>query len=291
MSKYLRPLLAVLLFVVIQGITSVFVMLGVVFFCMYEHARQTGESIFTGSSFPDMMPQMKVGEMSAIMIISGLVTLLLLVKPLSSLRWPKAFDIHDVQWRKTPAAIVGCVAGVLAVNLLCEHLNLPDWTGEDIIGLMDSVPGVLAVGVLGPVVEEAVFRESLLGELLLQKVTPWKAILISALLFGLIHGNPAQIPAACIIGLLLGVVYWKTGNIVLPILLHIANNLFCVAQYWVMGEAADNFSMSEWMGGDPVAMVVATLSAMLCIGAIAHFVRDYPVVMTPENSDDDIKYI
>ncbi len=291
MSKYLRPLLAVLLFVVTQGVTSLFVMLAVVFFCMCEQARKTGESIFSLSSFPEMMPQMMVGEMSAIMIISGLATLLLLVKPLSCLRWPKAFDVHDVQWHKTPAAIIGCIAGVLAVNLLCERLSLPDWTGDDLVGLMDSVPGVLAVGVLGPVVEEAVFREALLGEMLLQKVAPWKAILISALAFGLIHGNPAQIPAATIIGLMLGVVYWKTGNIVLPILLHMANNLFCVAQFWVMGDAANTFSMSEWMGGDPIALVVAALSVLLCAAALAKFVRDYPVVLTPENSDDDIKYL
>lgn len=290
MKNCLRPLLSVFLFVAIQGVTSIFVMFLIVLVCMCQKASQTGVGIFTAASFPDELPQVSVGEMATIMLVSGIVTLWVLAKPVRSLRWPKALSARDVHWRVVPLALLAFVLGVLAVNLFCECLDLPDWVGDDLAGLMDTLPGVLAVGVVGPLVEEAVFREALLGGMLLEKVSPWKAILISSLVFGAIHFNPAQVPAAFAIGVMLGVVYWRTGNIVLPWLLHMANNLFCVGQTWVLGDSARNFSLSNWMGGAPVSMVVLAVSLLLCVGLFIAFVRSYPVVETPETCDDDIKY-
>ena len=291
MSKYLRPLLAVLLFVVVQGVTALIVSFGVKVYYMWEMARKTGESLFSTDVSLAIQPQASTGLLVSIIFISSLITLWALVKPCRYVRFPLAFDARDVHWRWVPAAILACMAGILAVNLFTERFELPDWVGGEVMGLVSTLPGVLAVGVVGPILEEAVFREALLGGMLLEKVRPWIAILISALVFGLVHGNPAQFPAAFIIGLLLGVIYYKTGNIVVPILMHMANNLICVAQAWALGDAASTFSLGEWMGGDPVALGVLGISVMACIGLLYHFVRHYPVVVTQENSDDDIKYI
>lgn len=290
MREYLRPLLSVFLFVVIQGVTSIFVMLLVVLFCMWQKASQTGVSIFSAAAYPDELPQVSVDEMATIMLVSGVITLCVLAKPMGSLRWPRALRARDVRWRMVPQALVAFMLGVLAVNLFCECIDLPDWVGDELAGLMDTLPGVLAVGVVGPLVEEAVFREALLGGMLLEKVSPWKAILISSLAFGIIHFNPAQVPAAFAIGMMLGVVYWRTGNIVLPWLLHMANNLFCVGQTWALGDSARSFSLGNWMGGIPVSLAVLAVSLLLCVWLFASFVRRYPVVATPENCDDDIKY-
>ena len=51
------------------------------------------------------------------------------------------------------------------------------------------------------------------------------AIVVSALAFGLMHGNMAQTPMAFLIGLVLGYVAAKSGNIRQTILIHMANNL------------------------------------------------------------------
>ena len=55
-------------------------------------------------------------------------------------------------------------------------------------------------------------------------VKPRNAIIISALVFGLVHFNPWQFIGAFLLGLVLGVVYFKTKSLLMPILLHFFNN-------------------------------------------------------------------
>ena len=49
-------------------------------------------------------------------------------------------------------------------------------------------------------------------------------IAVSAALFSLIHMNPAQMPHAFIIGLLLGWMFYRTGSIVPAVAFHWTNN-------------------------------------------------------------------
>lgn len=291
MTKYLRPLLAVCTFVAVQAITCTVVYVLLILECMRETAARTGGSIFSTSSYPNVLPELTVGNTVEILVVSSLVTLILLVGVLRLVRFPRTFDARSVHWFKVPAALVGSAAGILAVSLFSEFFDLPDFTGGSLTKMMDSLPGILAVGVLGPILEEVVFREALLGGMFAQRVSPWKAILISAFVFGAVHFNPAQFPAAFCIGLLLGVVYWKTGNIVVTSIIHMANNLLCVALVRGLGDAADTFSLGQWMGGGMVSIVVAGLSLLLCVGMFAVFIRTYPQVATPEDYDDDLKYI
>ena len=80
----------------------------------------------------------------------------------------------------------------------------------------------LYVTILGPISEELLFRG-----LLLRLLKPWgkqTAVLVSALVFGLFHGNIIQIPFAFLVGLVLGYVTVEY-SIVWAIVLHIFNNL------------------------------------------------------------------
>lgn len=291
MTKYFRPLLAVCTFVVVQAMTSIVVYVLLILECMRENAVRTGGSMFSASNYPNVQPELTAGNTVVMLIVSSLVTLILLARVLHQVRFPYTFDARSVHWPKVPAALVGSAAGILAVNLLSEYFDLPDFTGGSLTEMMDSLPGILAVGVLGPILEEVVFREALLGGMLVQGASPWKAILISAFVFGAVHFNPAQFPAAFCIGLLLGVVYWKTGNIVVTSIVHMANNLLCVALVKRLGDAADTFSLGQWLGGGMVPVMLAGLSLLLCVGMFAVFIRTYPQVATPEDYDDDLKYI
>lgn len=78
---------------------------------------------------------------------------------------------------------------------------------------------------LGPIAEELLFRG-----IVLRTLRPWgkqAAILISALVFGLFHGNVVQIPFAFAVGVVLGYVAVE-HSILWAIVLHIINN-FVVA--------------------------------------------------------------
>ena len=78
--------------------------------------------------------------------------------------------------------------------------------------------------ILAPLWEELFFRGVLLRRFML-KWSPQKSIVISAIIFGLIHINPITIGFAFCFGCLLGYVYVKTKSIVVPMVLHSFNNL------------------------------------------------------------------
>jgi membrane protease YdiL (CAAX protease family) len=59
----------------------------------------------------------------------------------------------------------------------------------------------------------------------------WLMIALSAFLFALIHMNPAQMPHAFLIGLLLGWLYMRTGSIMPGVAYHWANNTAAYALY------------------------------------------------------------
>lgn len=83
----------------------------------------------------------------------------------------------------------------------------------------------LYVGFLGPIAEELLCRGLVLR--LLQPYGKRFAIVLSALLFGLFHGNVVQIPFAFLVGLVLGYVTVEY-SVVWAMVLHIINNFVLV---------------------------------------------------------------
>lgn len=95
------------------------------------------------------------------------------------------------------------------VNNLFESLNLPV---------------VLYVSLFGPIIEEYIFRWKLLNRL--RPLGEKAAILFSALMFGLMHGNLSQTLYATAIGIVLGYVAVKTGRLKYNCILHIMINSY-----------------------------------------------------------------
>lgn len=81
----------------------------------------------------------------------------------------------------------------------------------------------LLVGFLGPVAEELVCR-SIFYEAYKKQVSPVKAMIFSALIFGLLHMNLNQMPYAFALGILLVLLKEATGTILAPILFHVFFN-------------------------------------------------------------------
>lgn len=82
---------------------------------------------------------------------------------------------------------------------------------------------VISSGVLGPILEEVLFRYLLYNRL--KKVySTKKAHFINISIFALIHLSPIKIIYAFILGSILTRVYEKNQNILAPILIHIAAN-------------------------------------------------------------------
>lgn len=84
----------------------------------------------------------------------------------------------------------------------------------------------ISVGVIPPLIEELSFRGIVLGKL--RKYGDSFAIIVSALLFGLMHGNIIQMPMAFISGLALGYLVIKTNSISPSIIVHFFNNFISI---------------------------------------------------------------
>lgn len=99
--------------------------------------------------------------------------------------------------------------------------------------IFESVLWLIAMAVLPPILEEAVFRGAILGTM--KQYMGRGAIFFSAALFALMHANFNQIPVAFCMGLILGWFAYSTGSIVVPIILHACNNLLSVGYSLLSG--------------------------------------------------------
>lgn len=91
-----------------------------------------------------------------------------------------------------------------------------------------GVPLVLAVllyAVVTPVVEELLFRWLIYGRILRIMGAPF-AICLTALFFGIFHGNLLQGIYAALMGAALALLLYWSGNLWLPIVFHMAANAF-----------------------------------------------------------------
>lgn len=88
-----------------------------------------------------------------------------------------------------------------------------------------SLPiGLLIFGVLMPVVEELMFRGVLYNRIK-QSFGTLIAVVLSALIFGLYHGNVVQFVYATILGLVMALLYEKFQMLLAPILFHCSANI------------------------------------------------------------------
>ncbi|KIC64295.1 CPBP family intramembrane glutamic endopeptidase [Chryseobacterium taiwanense] len=113
----------------------------------------------------------------------------------------------------------------------------------------DPVIMLITAVVMAPIFEEIIFRGIIQKGLINKGVEPWKAILFASVVFGLVHANPWQFVGAVLLGCVLGLVYYKTKSLLLPMLLHAFNNLCSsILIFYTKNESfADAFKVSEWV--------------------------------------------
>ncbi|TAL70434.1 MAG: CPBP family intramembrane metalloprotease [Bacteroidetes bacterium] len=86
----------------------------------------------------------------------------------------------------------------------------------------------LAIGAIIPALSEETLFRGMYQRSLEEDLKPSFAILISGLVFALVHLNPINIIPLLTIGLYLGVVAYGTKSLIIPIILHFLNNAVAV---------------------------------------------------------------
>lgn len=166
--------------------------------------------------------------------------------------------------------LIGSALAILTGGFVLSALmSLMDWIPNIMEQSFDILQsgwgGILAISIVGPVLEELLFRGAI-TKALLQQYQPAKAILFSALLFGVFHINPAQILPSFLIGILLAWTYYKTRSLIPCIFMHILNNSLSVYLSINYPEAEN---MDDLISGTPylIALFVAVL---IFVGAILY---------------------
>ncbi|EJW96363.1 CAAX amino terminal protease family protein, partial [gut metagenome] len=130
-----------------------------------------------------------------------------------------------------PTMLWGFLGGVAVVTLsdmvVSQLTFLPDIMKDTFSSLQTNWLGVICLSVLGPILEELLFRGAI-TKVLLEKYQPTIAILFSGMLFGAFHINPVQVVSATLAGFFFAWLYYKTRNLLPCMLIHIFNNSLSV---------------------------------------------------------------
>lgn len=160
----------------------------------------------------------------------------------------RAFLFKKVSWYKwilyPPVALVLTMALILLINIvtLSHGVDLPGFHGQSttVIGHFGrETIGLILAGfsgiILGPLVEEMIFRGFLLHALL-GYFNPYIAVIINAILFSAFHFQFGVFFPLFILGTTMGLLTWRTGSIWPSIVFHIINNIlaFMAEFYHVM---------------------------------------------------------
>ncbi len=138
---------------------------------------------------------------------------------------------HMVFW-----SFVGGVAILPISTLLIQamHYIMPSVV-DNYIELMDQSLGganlvitLISVAILAPLVEEVIMRGVLFRQLETATMRPIVIVLLSGLIFGVFHMNIVQGVFTTVAGIIFAVGFLWTRSLWVPIIMHLANNLFAV---------------------------------------------------------------
>ncbi|MDP2724402.1 MAG: type II CAAX endopeptidase family protein [Bacteroidales bacterium] len=137
------------------------------------------------------------------------------------------------------------------ISPIVNLLPMPEFMKKIFLELanQNGIFSFVAIVIVAPILEELIFRGIILNGLL-RKYSPAKSIIISSILFGIVHLNPWQFIGALIIGLFSGWIYYKTRKLTLAIMIHFVNNLIAfIGMQFTDAETMMNESLTELYGG------------------------------------------
>lgn len=173
---------------------------------------------------------------------------------------------------------LGSILPLAWLEELVPEAMRTDIAGEQIARMLGTSEGYFVICMLAPLAEEVVFRGAIIravvrwGEKRREKkgeadaskrFYEWTAIVLSAVLFAVVHLNPAQIPHALIAGVVLGWLFVKTGSIVPGFLLHWINNSAAYVVLKMFPTQPLDASLLDYFQGNTMALYQALGSSLL----------------------------
>ena len=203
--------------------------------------------------------------------MTGLVMVLAGIAMIWHLIYFKYVQFNKTSWTEVPAktillSIPFIIAAMFICNVASEFIELPNLVEDTFIGMSRNVFGIIAIAVMAPLVEELLFRGAIEGHFLQTGKRPSMAILLSALIFGLIHVNPAQVPFAFCLGLVFG---WLFLN----------NSLATIAMATSTQEELNEKTV-DMIGATPTYILLAA-AIIILVGMYFYLNKHLPQPETP----------
>jgi membrane protease YdiL (CAAX protease family) len=199
------------------------------------------------------------------MAVFSILTILLFL-------WAKWSEVSRHWVRTRPWFVLfWCVLAALGALVPSTWLQelmpaLPNFAEQEFDMILKDRWGYIIVGLLAPFAEELVFRGAVLRSLLRWNSNQWIGIALSALLFAVIHMNPAQMPHAFLIGLLLGWMYWRTDSIVPGVVYHWVNNTVAYVLYNLYPDP--DMTLLDLFGNQQRVMMALVFSLLIFLPAL-----------------------
>lgn len=146
-----------------------------------------------------------------------------------------------------------------------ENMEMPDFIKGD---LTNNILLVAYVVFLGPITEELLFRGAVMKGF--NFASRKFAIIFSAAMFAIFHGNIIQAIIAFLLGVFFGYIDMKAGSIIPSVILHITNNaiatILSYIQYKTGEELSDRFMI--------IYAVCSLIAGLLCLMIIVRDLKD-----------------
>ena len=196
--------------------------------------------------------------------LAGVVTIAVFL----SVKWAVVSRhwIRTRPWTVLFWCVVATLGSLIPSSWLQELMpELPNTAEKAFDLVLKDRWGYFIVGLLAPLSEELVFRGAILRELLKWKENPWIGIIISAMLFSLVHMNPVQMPHAFLVGILLGWLYYRTNSIIPGVTWHWVNNTIAYVMYNLTNP---DETLLEYFGSQQRVLMAVGFSLMIFLPAL-----------------------
>lgn len=262
MNKVVKDMLNAIWYLVVFLLIQAFAMfiVGTIWYVTQGQDLQTAvQSVGNG----------KLASDGLALVVSTIVSSLLTIVLFALCRWaPMSRSyLRSHPWVVLVWVVLLACGTIIPSEWLLEQLNIqmPEGTEKMFEDIMGRPEGYIVIGILAPIAEEMVFRGAILRSLL-KAFSPqmhWLAIILSALLFGVVHGNLPQGCHAFAIGLLLGWLYYRTDSIVPGVVFHWVNNSVAYVMFNLLPQVGDGKIIDLFHGNQ--RMMMYSLGFSLCI--------------------------
>lgn len=167
---------------------------------------------------------------------------------------------------------IGNIIGLIITTLISFSTSIDVSNPvQELINSSGLWINLLLISIIGPIFEEFFFRKLLIDRTI--KYGAKISILLSALMFGLFHGNLSQFFYAFLMGGFFAYVYIKTGKLIYPILLHMSVNFMGSVVSIFVAASVESLNAGTAMASDLIIIIgyVIIILACLLIGLISLF--------------------